>query len=410
MTDAPDAPPGVFRVTPLWFTGKMAEAHGNLIGDLKGAIDALVAAGPEAIGDGTGVIDLVRQAQRLSGVVCSAVSVVDASGEWRQDAAYSASTWLSSRCRLPLGEARRMCRLGRTMGEMPETAQAWLTGEIGAAHAGILAPLATGRTAESFRRDEEMLVAHARALSFHQFCQAVRYWDQLADPDGCEEADERRRTRRDVSLSQTFLGMWTGSMTLDPLSGAIVAGELARIEQGLFATDVEDARGKQEAGLLPPGAPLARTPAQRRADALVEMATRSRSAPEDGRRPSPLFTVLVDYETLQGRVCELANGHVVTPGSLVPWLTQADIERVVFHKEGRVEVSAASRFFSGATRRAIEVRDRTCSHPTCEVPAERCQVDHILPWSAGGATTQENGRLLCGFHNRLRNERPRPSG
>ncbi|MDA8148855.1 MAG: HNH endonuclease signature motif containing protein, partial [Actinomycetota bacterium] len=60
--------------------------------------------------------------------------------------------------------------------------------------------------------------------------------------------------------------------------------------------------------------------------------------------------------------------------------------------------------------RAIEVRDRTCSHPTCEVPAERCQVDHILPWSAGGATTQENGRLLCGFHNRLRNERPRPSG
>jgi len=109
-------------------------------------------------------------------------------------------------------------------------------------------------------------------------------------------------------------------------------------------------------------------------------------------------------------VCELANGQVVTPGSLLPWLTQADIERAVFHAGGRVEVSATSRLFSGATRRAIEVRDRRCVHPTCEVPSERCQVDHIVPWAAGGPTTQENGRLLCGFHNRLRNERPPPSG
>ncbi|MHB1547555.1 MAG: HNH endonuclease signature motif containing protein, partial [Acidimicrobiales bacterium] len=55
-------------------------------------------------------------------------------------------------------------------------------------------------------------------------------------------------------------------------------------------------------------------------------------------------------------------------------------------------------------------RDRTCTHPTCEVSAERCQVDHIVPWAAGGPTTQENGRLLCGYHNRLRNQRPPPSG
>ena len=398
------------RVTPLWFTGRMAEESGDLIGDLAGAIDALVAAGPEAVGDATGVIDLVRQAQRLAGVVCSAVSSLDASGEWQVEGAYSASTWLSSRCRLPLREARRMCRLGRTMGEMPEAAEAWLSGEISAAHLEVFASVCTTRTAESFRRDEAMLVDHARGLSFHQFNQAVRYWDQLADPDGCEEADERRRTRRDVSLSQTFAGMWLGSMTLDPVSGAIVAGELARIEQQLFTADVEDARRKEEAGLLGPGAPLARTVAQRRADALVEMATRSRVAPEDGRRPSPLFSVLVGYETLSGRVCELANGHVVTPGSLVPWLSQADIERAVFHADGRVEVAAASRFFSGATRRAIEVRDRTCTHPTCEVSAERCQVDHIVPWAAGGPTTQENGRLLCGYHNRLRNQRPPPSG
>jgi len=119
--------------------------------------------------------------------------------------------------------------------------------------------------------------------------------------------------------------------------------------------------------------------------------------------------VLVDFPTLHGRVCELANGHVLSPGSLVAWLDQADIERAVFTPDRRVEVSAASRFFSGATRRAIELRDRRCTHPTCDEPAQRCEVDHILPWAMGGATTQENGRLLCGYHNRLRNQRPPPS-
>jgi hypothetical protein len=60
--------------------------------------------------------------------------------------------------------------------------------------------------------------------------------------------------------------------------------------------------------------------------------------------------------------------------------------------------------FTGATRRAIELRDRQCAHEFCEEPASNCQVDHIKMYSQGGLTTQENGRLLCGFHNRLRNQ------
>jgi hypothetical protein len=44
----------------------------------------------------------------------------------------------------------------------------------------------------------------------------------------------------------------------------------------------------------------------------------------------------------------------------------------------------------------------------CDEPAERCQADHIIPYSLDGLTVQENGRLLCGFHNRLRNQRPPP--
>jgi hypothetical protein len=83
----------------------------------------------------------------------------------------------------------------------------------------------------------------------------------------------------------------------------------------------------------------------------------------------------------------------------------------VFTPPDRVEVSATARFFTGATRRAIELRDRTCCHPFCDQVAEYSQVDHVLEWRNGGRTTQDNGRLLCPKHNRARNhERPPPCG
>jgi 5-methylcytosine-specific restriction endonuclease McrA len=104
----------------------------------------------------------------------------------------------------------------------------------------------------------------------------------------------------------------------------------------------------------------------------------------------------------------LPQGTVLSPGALLPWLDEAYLERAVFTPEGRVECSATPRVFTGATRRAIELRDRECTHPYCDTPATECQADHIVPYVEGGSKTQENGRLLCGFHNRLRNGRPPP--
>jgi hypothetical protein len=192
-------------------------------------------------------------------------------------------------------------------------------------------------------------------------------------------------------------------MTLDPLNGAIVSGELNRLEHDLFEADCAEA--KERLGHPARIDELARTSAQRRADALVEMATRSRTAPAEGIRPAPLFSVLVGYETLHGRICELENGTVLHPCALEPWMDSAYFERALFSLGTRIDVSVRSRFFTGGTRRAIEIRDRICTHPHCYEPAETCQVDHIETYAAGGLTTQDNGRLLCGFHNRLRNQR-----
>jgi 5-methylcytosine-specific restriction endonuclease McrA len=101
---------------------------------------------------------------------------------------------------------------------------------------------------------------------------------------------------------------------------------------------------------------------------------------------------------------------VLSPDTVFPWLKEADFERVVFAPGKRIEVSVKSRLFKGATKRAIELRDRQCTHEYCDLTVDQCQIDHIIPWDRGGPTEQENGRLLCGFHNRLRNGREPPDG
>jgi Domain of unknown function (DUF222) len=373
---------------------------------LMQVIDELADADPSAYADADSIRALQRELSRLESVATQAVACFDASGDWAIDGAKSAGAWLATACRLPRAQARRQVRRGRTLRHLPLVAESWAKGDLGPAHVDALTAVRTPLTEEALARDEEMLVGQAARLRFETFTRALAYWEQLADPDGAEQDDMERRDRRDVYLTPSVGGMWLGGMTFDPVSGAIVSGELERLERELFEADW--AKARDELGRDPRVDELCRTSAQRRADALVEMATRSRAMPADGRRPEPLFSVLVGYETLHGRVCELAQGIALTPGSLIPWLEQADIERAVFTPGGRVEVGITSRFFTGATRRAIELRDRECTHPFCDLPADACQIDHILPYTEGGLTTQENGRVLCGFHNRLRNQRPPP--
>ena len=374
--------------------------------ELTSVLDRLTALDPAGLGDGESVERLFGAMARLESVATTAVGAFDAAGAFVPDGAQSAAAWVATRCRLPKAQARRAVRRGRALRHLPVTAEAWAEGSLTGAHVDTLAGLRRPATEDALARDESLLVDQARTLRYEAFVSAGAYWAQLADPDGVETEAEATRAGRDVYLVPSFGGGYLGRVTLDPVSGAIVADELGRLERSLFEADWAAA---EEALHRPPtSAELGRTSGQRRADALVEMATRSRTAPADGKRPAPLFSVLVDLPTLTGRVCELAQGQVLTPGSLLPWLEGADLERAVFAPPRRVEVSATARLFTGATRRAIVLRDRVCTHPYCDVPASACQADHIGPYADHGPTTQENGQLRCGFHNRLRTGRPPP--
>ncbi len=374
--------------------------------DFSDALDALVGSGARNYGDCAAIEVLHRELARFEAFVTEATAAFEVKEEWAADGAKTAAAWLATRCRMPRPAARRRVRLARSLRHLPECAGAWREGRIGVDQARAIASARRHRTEASMARDEGMLVAQASEMGFEDFYRALSYWKQLADPEGADAGDEERRAARTVYLEASFTGMWLGQMTLDPISGSIVAGELNRLEEQLFEADCAQAR--ERLGRSPRIDELARSSGQRRADALVEMAARSRTAPADGIRPAPLFSVFVGFETIYGRICELENGTVLAPSALDPWMDSSYFERAIFSLGTRVDVSARARIFTGGTRRALELRDRMCTHPYCYEPAESCQADHIQPWAEGGPTTQENGRLLCGFHNRLRNQRPPP--
>ncbi|HEX3461851.1 MAG TPA: DUF222 domain-containing protein [Acidimicrobiales bacterium] len=372
------------------------------VDELRGFMDELIAEGPVSVPKR--VETVLQEANRLMAYATASVAELDTWGEYSADGAPNAKAWVATTGHLPNGEAGRMVKRGRAKNQIPRCWEAWRNGEITSAHFDVILKLRNPRTEDALDRDEEMLLDQARKLRFEHFVKSAACWEQMADPDGTEEAAEEKRNRRDAYLVPTLDGMYFGRMTLDPISGTILFNELDRLERALFEEEWEEA--KMRLGFEPTVNDLSRTPGQRRVDAWVEMATRSRTAPEHGRRPDPLFSVLIDFPTLCGRTCELAQGIAITPGSLVPWLDRADFERAIFEPPDRVQVSETDRFFTGATRRGLELRDRQCTHPYCDRPAAICEADHIQPYSEGGLTIQENGRVLCGYHNRLRNQRP----
>jgi hypothetical protein len=89
---------------------------------------------------------------------------------------------------------------------------------------------------------KEFVVDDAKAMRFRDFWRAVRYWEQLADPDGAEDEAEQERSQRALYFAQSFRGTWLGKMTFDPIGGTIVNNELERLEQQLFDADWAEAR------------------------------------------------------------------------------------------------------------------------------------------------------------------------
>jgi len=344
---------------------------------------------PSLFCDGASIKALERQESRLACATSRAVNSFETWGEWGRDGAKSATAWIDTTCHVPKTEARAQLRRGRALATLPLVAEAWKDGDIGAAHVDAFLRVKRPVTEEALSEAEGILVDLARTVKFAEFATALDYFEQHADQDGSDEAAEAKKAQRDVYLYPSPNG-YLGEMRFDTIGGAIVDKEHKRIEDEFFKADWAEAKARL--GREPRVDELARTAAQRRADAMTEMAIRSASTPPGARRPEPLFSVVIDYPTFHGVIHQLEQGLVVNPGSLLSWLDTATFERIIFAPGKRAECSVTSRFFTGATRRAIEVRDRQCQHEFCDMCAEECEIDHIVPWSQAASPSKAMAR------------------
>jgi hypothetical protein len=354
---------------------------------------------------------LVAQVQRVrnqADAACTRLTgAFDTSRVWSECGARSAAAWITAHCRLDKDTAKTEVRNARRLRSMPDTAAAFERGDITAHHVAQLGR-AQHKNPDAFADSGEQLLLEV-ATSQHpaSFDKVITYWRHINAPDDAERDARSTYEAREAYAARTFGGTVEIRASLDPITGTKVHTELQRRERQLFEEDWAEARHRK--GDQATASDLARTTPQRMADALGAMAEASAAMPEGARKPRPLITVLIDKPTLLGRVCELSDGTILTPGEVLPLLVDFDLERIIFDGASRVlDVGVRQRCFTGATRRAVEVRDLQCSHDTCTEPAEHCQVDHIIDYDHGGPTVQDNGDLKCPHHHRWRHQRGRP--
>ncbi len=356
---------------------------------LDSAIGDLLDVDPDTLSDGELhelVIEAHRQSHRFVAARAKLISAWDARGVWCDDGSRTAAHRLARESSMAIRSAKAEVRRARALRHMPHTAAAVAAGNLSPDHVDLLARANSGGREQLFADHEATLVEQCQLLRYAQAHRMVEYWRQRADAQACEDEAERLHSTRSASIAVTLDGTVDVQATLDPVGGAAFKHELDRLEHQLYLADKETE--------------TVRTVAQRRADALVEMAHRSRTSKPGGLRPRPLITIHTGEQTFT-RICELAAGTVITPGQVVPHLTDADVERIVFDGPDRVLSVSKRRRFTGALRRAIEARDRHCQHPSgCDEPADNCDVDHKQPYAQGGLTSQENGGLECHPHNR----------
>jgi hypothetical protein len=66
-----------------------------------------------------------------------------------------------------------------------------------------------------------------------------------------------------------------------------------------------------------------------------------------------------------------------------------------------LDLGRTTRLHTSAQRTAMAIRDRGCTADGCDRPPAWCQAHHETPWSHGGTTTVDAGRLLCPRHHQL---------
>ena len=361
----------------------------------------------------------------------------------------STAHWLAWTCSMSPGTAREHVRVARALPRMPLTVAEFRAGRLSYSkvremtrlvdrveEAALvdLARAATasqlGRTISSFRaldgtrlgqdavrqahwqiREDGMIEIRA-VLPAEMGAELITALELALDRDGTEPP----QIDSAADGTATGTGSPDGPTSGGPRSGGPTSGGPRS------AISRADELSEEEAAELAADITTAPTLEQRRADALLDLARTYLDAEPDDRSGEDRHLVII-------LVCAAAlsqNGPAGTP-SAAPDPTDVPAgtsERCGVLGMGPLEIRTAERLActgkvaititdaggeilhlgrsrrlaSRAQRRALRLRDTTCSFPGCH-QSQHLDAHHVVPWSEGGLTDIDGLALLCRRHH-----------
>jgi len=359
---------------------------------------------------------------------------LDVSAAFSLDGHRTAKGALKAIGRLPGSEAHGRVQTARALRRLPLVEAAYAEGRIPTEHVRAIArTISNPRVAEWVPDADPIFAHHATVLGYDDFVAALRQWEALADADGADQASERAHERRRASLQESAID---GSFRLEADHGAVQGAAMAEIFERFETAELHAdwASAREVHGDDARVEHLERTPAQRRADALVAIFRRAEAA--EGTSPEPLVNIVVDQDTfddelrraagvpvtvdpnadLDRRRCHTLDGTPIRPAEAVAAALVGHVRRVVVDAAGTViDLGRKQRLFTGSARDAAFLQALLrgpgglgCLWPGCDGRGRSLQVDHRDPSCRGGPTDVANSDAYCGFHNRTKERGFRP--
>jgi hypothetical protein len=164
----------------------------------------------------------------------------------------SSTAYLKDRCRMSASRAQRSVILAGRLPDLPFISKAVESGDLSLDQARVFSDLPE-RLSDDLARDEVTLVNTVGALSIADTRRVVEYWKTAVDGPGTEATAAELFDRRYLFGSKTLDGMVKLDGLLDPAAGDLVL------------TALQAATPPSRDGDL-------RSPRQRRADALADLA------------------------------------------------------------------------------------------------------------------------------------------
>ncbi len=329
-------------------------------------------------------------ADRLNAKLLAVVGEHDAAELWRDDGATSITAWLRHHTRRSGRDAAHCAKTARRLQELPVTAAAYRDSVLSSGQVQAIVANLKDRTASLFAHHEAELVSALAALSVTDTAVAMQDWARRAEAVVGDDPDSPQ-PERSLHLSRILDGRRELSGSFDPEGGAVIATALR-----LAATRDVD------------GEP-ARSPAQRRGDALVDVCRwfLDHQQQRRGGRHRPHLNVVATLDDLERRgQARLLDGSILDAATVQRLFCDAGVHRVfVAGRSSILDYGTTTRTVPANLFNALVIRDRHCRFPGCDRPPEWTEAHHVRWVLDGGSTCLDNLTLQCSRHHHLLHSR-----